>query len=228
MDNSSLMNSGFCGVWLGKSGSQLSPGIDQEAKSLCSGTILGIVNGELLVDSDERFKTAMQDHDDRLTKRRITDNPVIGTDHKFPPGTPDSVLIADELESIKLLAEEANGDLDVPWGNSLKLDEDDWILRQIFRKSGLNPKRAGHWRLLLGILAEFQVDPNEYDDFKRGHVADDISSTRWKPDEREELLGQASALAIKHPEMGPCEDSRRVEEGPKMGSNRASLEGPAQ
>jgi hypothetical protein len=157
----------------------------------------------------------MQDHDDRLTKRRITDNPVIGTDHKFPPGTPDSVLIADELESIKLLAEEANGDLDVPWGNSLKLDEDDWILRQIFRKSGLNPKRAGHWRLLLGILAEFQVDPNEYDDFKRGHVADDISSTRWKPDEREELLGQASALAIKHPKWGRARIAEELRKDPK-------------
>lgn len=64
--------------------------------------------------------------DQRLTKRRVVDHPSNGTEQAFPPGTPDRVLIADELESIRLLAEESEEDLNVPWGNSLMLDKDDW------------------------------------------------------------------------------------------------------
>lgn len=134
----------------------------------------------------------------RLTKRDVIE---AGNSETMPPGTPDKVLIHDELLAIKELADSVEGDLEVPWGDKLKLDEDDWILRQIFEISGLNPRRMGHWRLLLGILAEFQIDPSRPDNLAAFYSAAAVSSTRWTPDERHELLKQASQIAARLPKL---------------------------
>ena len=66
-------------------------------------------------------------NEDHLTKRLLVDPNQSASD--FGAHTTDRELIDEELKAFK--DDYPNGGPDVPWGNSIRLDEDDCILRQL-------------------------------------------------------------------------------------------------
>jgi hypothetical protein len=105
--------------------------------------------------------------------------------------------IRDELQSFK--EDYPNGGPEVEWLNTMRLDEDDWVLRQIFQLSGFNQNRLAHWRLLLGILAEHYVDPDAPDTYVRNYSPAAITASRWDDSELERLFNEAAEVALAKP-----------------------------
>ena len=66
-------------------------------------------------------------NEDHLTKRLLVDPNQSASD--FGAHTTDRELIDEELKAFK--DDYPNGGPDVPWGNSIRLGEDDCILRQL-------------------------------------------------------------------------------------------------
>jgi hypothetical protein len=131
---------------------------------------------------------ANQEH---LTKRLLVDrDPTIHT------AITDRELIAEELESFK--TNYPDGGPNVPWGNSLRLDEDDWILRQLFDMAGCDPSRPGHWRLILGVLAEFCVNPALPDTWVRKYSPAAVNAYTWSDEQLDKLFEEAAEIAKNH------------------------------
>jgi hypothetical protein len=107
-------------------------------------------------------------------------------------------LIDEELSAFK--EDFPDGGPDVEWGDSKRLTEDDWILRQLFEKSGFNPDRMGHWRLLLGMLGEFYVDAARADTYQLKYTAAAIKAHTWTDAELDRLFDEAAELARTHQE----------------------------
>lgn len=105
-------------------------------------------------------------------------------------------LVREELKSLK--EDYPDRGPDVEWLNTMRLDEDDWILRQIFDMSGLDRTQLSHWRLLLGILAEHYIDPDAPDTFERKYSPAAIAAYKWDDAELERLFDEAAELARQH------------------------------
>lgn len=108
------------------------------------------------------------------------------------------IVVLEELEDFKVSFQDAGRPLLFEWGNSLRLGEDDWILRQLFEMSGCDSTQIGHWRLLLGVLAETFIDPDRTDTFKRKYSPAAVQATRWKVSVYDRLFNEASELARVH------------------------------
>lgn len=128
----------------------------------------------------------------RLTKRIVVER----SSESATPKT-DRELIDEELQMFK--TEFPEGVPEGPWKGSLRLDKDDWILRQLFEKAGCDPDKRGHWRLLLGVLAEFYVDPDAPDNYERKYTPAALNAHSWTEEELDRLFDEASEVAKAHP-----------------------------
>jgi hypothetical protein len=105
-------------------------------------------------------------------------------------------LIGEELAAFK--EDFPDGGPDVEWGASKRLGKDDWILRQLFEKSGFNPDKWSHWRLLLGILGEFYIDADRPDTYQPKYTLAAVKAHTWTDAELDRLFSEAAELARTH------------------------------
>ncbi len=108
-------------------------------------------------------------------------------------------LIRSELRAFA--ADFPNGGPECEW-KGLVLDDDDWVLRQLFKMSGCDLAKSAHWRLLLGMLAEHVIDPDEPDDNKRKYSPSALRASFWDDKNHDRLFDEASRIAKANPGFG--------------------------
>lgn len=108
-------------------------------------------------------------------------------------------LIQSELRAFA--ADFPNGGPVCEW-KGLVLDDDDWVLRQLFKMSGCDLAKPAHWRLLLGMLAEHVIDPDEPDDNTRKYSPAALRASYWDDRKLDRLFDEACLIAKANPGLG--------------------------